>query len=159
MDQPISKTQKKREAEILQKLGMELVELSEEKLALFPLNDNLLEAIRLAKTLTSHGAKRRQAQLIGKLMRSSDFEAIQAAWAQFIEANSAKTASFHEAEVWRDRLIDEDQQVLTEFIALYQPQDIQKLRQLVKKAKDDRKNQKNTGGAKALFRFIRDYFQ
>ena len=64
MDEPKSKSQKKREADALQKIGVKLIALSLEKLDLLPLPDNLRQAIIEAKLLKSHGAIRRQAQLI-----------------------------------------------------------------------------------------------
>lgn len=155
MDEPVSKSQKKRDADFLQKLGVKFIDLSLAKLALLPLPDNLYKAIIDAKAIKSHGAKRRQAQLIGKLMRAAEFEEIIAAYEQIIAEESAVTASFHEVEVWRDRLLNEGKDALTEFIAAYHPEEVQQLRQLIKKAVDDQQKEKNTGAAKALFRFLR----
>ncbi|MFW2572589.1 DUF615 domain-containing protein, partial [Legionella sp. 29fVS95] len=42
-----------------------------------------------------------QAQLIGKLMRAADSEAILAAYETIIAEDSAQTAAFHELEQWR----------------------------------------------------------
>ncbi|MBI2785019.1 MAG: ribosome-associated protein [Legionella longbeachae] len=155
MDEPISKSQKKREADFLQKMGVKFIDLSLAKLALLPLTDNLYKAIVDAKSIKSHGAKRRQTQLIGKLMRASDYEEILAAYDRLLEEDSAVTASFHEIEQWRDRLINEGKEALTAFIETYTPEDIQHLRQLIKKAVDDQQKEKNTGAAKALFRYLR----
>ncbi len=155
MDEPVSKSQKKRDADALQKVGVELVGLSLAKLNTLPLPDNLYKAIMDAKLIKSHGAKRRQAQLIGKLMRAADYEAILEAYEQILEEDSAVTAGFHEVELWRDKLINEGKDALTEFIDSYQPEDVQQLRQLIKKAVDDQLKEKNTGAAKALFRFLR----
>ena len=60
----------------MQEMGVKLTRLSVEKLKTLPLTEPLLAAILEAKRLKSHGAIRRQAQLIGKLMRSADYEAI-----------------------------------------------------------------------------------
>ncbi|TAL58715.1 MAG: ribosome-associated protein [Legionella sp.] len=155
MDEPISKSQKKREADALQKVGIELIELSSTKLDSLPLPDNLHKAIVDARSIKSHGAKRRQAQLIGKLMRAADHEAILAAYQTILDDDSSVTASFHEVELWRDRLINEGKDALTAFIDTYQPQDVQQLRQLIKKAVEDQAQAKNTGAAKALFRHLR----
>lgn len=155
MDDQVSKSQKKREADSLQKIGVKFVELSLTKLNLLPLPDNLYKAIIDAKAIKSHGAKRRQAQLIGKLMRASDFEAILLAYEQILEEDSAVTANFHGIELWRDKLINEGKDALTEFIDTYHPEDVQQLRQLIKKAVDDQQKEKNTGAAKALFRYLR----
>jgi len=155
MDDLVSKSQKKREADSLQKIGVAFIELSLTKLDSLPLTDNLRKAILDAKSIKSHGAKRRQAQLIGKLMRAADFEAILAAYEQILDEDSAVTADFHEVELWRDKLIQGDKEALTEFINIYQPDDVQQLRQLIKKAVEDKLKEKNSGAAKALFRYLR----
>ncbi|ASQ47484.1 ribosome biogenesis factor YjgA [Legionella clemsonensis] len=155
MEEEKSKTQKKREAEALQKVGVKLIALSPSKLDELPLPTNLRQAILDAKAIKSHGAIRRQAQLIGKLMRASDSEAILAAYETLIAEDSAQTAIFHEIEQWRERLIIEGKEALTEFIDHYHPDDVQQLRQLVKKAVDERSTNKHSGAAKALFRFLR----
>lgn len=155
MDEEVSKSQKKREAEFLRNTAVQFIELSATKLDLLPLSDSLKKAILDAKRIKSHGAKRRQAQLIGKLMRADDHEAILAAYEQLLEEDSAVTADFHEIELWRDRLIQGGKEVLTEFVALHPQEDLQQFRQLIKKAVDDTLHGKNTGGAKALFRYLR----
>ena len=155
MDEQVSKSQKKREADFLQKTGVKFIDLSVAKLDSLPLTDNLRKAIMDAKSIKSHGAKRRQAQLIGKLMRAADYEAILEAYEKILEEDSAVTANFHEIEQWRDKLIHEGKDALTEFINQYQPEDVQQLRQLIKKAVDDQLKEKNTGAAKALFRYLR----
>ncbi|KTD42780.1 ribosome biogenesis factor YjgA [Legionella parisiensis] len=155
MDEPVSKSQKKRDADFLQKMGVQLIHLSLSKLELLPLPDNLYKAIIDARSIKSHGAQRRQAQLIGKLMRTADHEEILAAYERLLEEDKSVTASFHEVEHWRDRLLNEGKEALTEFIEAYQPEDVQHLRQLIKKAVDDQQKEKNTGAAKALFRYLR----
>jgi ribosome-associated protein len=155
MDEPVSKSQKKRDADVLQKTGVKFIDLSLAKLDTLPLPDNLRKAIIDAKAIKSHGAKRRQAQLIGKLMRAADYEAILAAYDQLLEEESSVTANFHEVELWRDKLMHEGKDALTEFIDAYQPEDVQHLRQLIKKAIDDHLKEKNSGAAKALFRYLR----
>lgn len=150
-----SKSQKKRDADALKKIGVELIELKQEQLNTLPLTDELRRAIAQAKTIKSHGAKRRQAQLIGKLMRAADSEAIMTAYEQMLDENKGQAISFHEAEQWRDKLMHEGPAALTEFIELYQPADIQQLRQLLKKAKDEQEKQINLGAYRALFRLIR----
>ncbi len=155
MDEPVSKSQKKREADALQKVGVRLVELSLTQLQSLPLTEPLLKAILDAKPIKSHGAKRRQAQLIGKLMRAADSEAILAAYEQLLAEERGETARFHEVELWRDKLINQGREALTEFIDAYHPEEVQQLKQLVKKAVDDHHQEKNTGAAKALFRYLR----
>lgn len=159
MDEPKSKSQKKRDADALQKVGVELIALSLEKLDTLQLPDNLRRAILDAKSLKSHGAIRRQAQLIGKLMRTEDNENILAGYERLQADASATTALFHEAEEWRLRLIKEGKDALTEFISTHPQVEVQPLRQLIKKAVDEQKKEHPAGASKALFRYLRSFIQ
>jgi ribosome-associated protein len=71
-----SKTRRKRDAEALQALGERLVELKPSRLARVPLDERLREEILTAQRIQARGARRRQLQLIGRLMRSADAAAI-----------------------------------------------------------------------------------
>lgn len=155
MDLKVSKSEKKRQADAIQKIGVELIELSLAKLNTLPLPPHLLKAIVDAKSIKSHGAKRRQAQLIGKLMRNAETQDILDAYDKLLEEGQATNAHFHELETWREKLIHGQKEALTEFINTYHPEDVQLLRQLIKKAQGDVLHEKNTGASKALFRYLR----
>jgi len=73
-EQPVrlSKTQKKQAALSLQELGERLVKLSDEKLGQIGLDEDILKAVKAAKTIKKHGALDRQMQYIGCLMRKID---------------------------------------------------------------------------------------
>jgi ribosome-associated protein len=65
----LSKSQRKRDAHALQALGVQLVALSAAQLARLELPETLHEAIVAAQRMRSHGARTRQLQYIGKVMR------------------------------------------------------------------------------------------
>ncbi len=67
-----SKSARKRDYLALQKLGEELITITQSDLDSLPLDDALREAVREAGEIKAHGALRRQKQYIGKLMRSID---------------------------------------------------------------------------------------
>ena len=71
-----SKSQRKRDAHALQALGAQLVALSPGHLARLELPDALREAVLAAQGMRSHGARLRQMQYIGKLMRQLDAAAL-----------------------------------------------------------------------------------
>ncbi len=73
-----SKSAKKREYLALQKLGEELITLTQADLDTLALDDDLLTAVLDARQIKSHGALRRQKQYIGKIMRHTDPEPIRA---------------------------------------------------------------------------------
>jgi ribosome-associated protein len=146
-----SKSQRKRDMLALQKIGEILVELPESQLAAIPLDPLLAEAIHHARTLTSHEAKRRQLQYIGRLMRKIDPTPIEEAVAKIqLKSNEGK-ALFHQIERWRDKLIAEGDTQLQLFIQQYPQVDHQRLRTLVRSAQ-----QQKAGALKELFRYLRE---
>lgn len=73
----LSKTQRKQEALAMQKLGEELTGFKPSLLQQLPLPPKLIAAIAEFNRLpNSHGARRRQLQFIGKLMRACDYGGI-----------------------------------------------------------------------------------
>lgn len=150
-----SKTQKKREADAFKELGIALVQLSIEKLNRLPLSDPLKQAILSAKSLKSFGAIRRQMLWVGKLIRETNGDEIQLAYQALQLEESAQSVQFHQIEAWRHRLLQEDNEALTAFVHQYPQVDTQHLRQLIKKAKDEIRQEKNLGASRALFRYLR----
>jgi len=131
-DRP-SKTQRKRESSALQDLGAALVELSADQLAKIDMSDSLRIAVRDAKRITRHEARRRQMQYIGKLMRSTDPQPIQAALDEIAGVSTAATESLHRLERLRQRLLDDEAAALDEITTRYPGAagaDLQQLRQL-----------------------------
>lgn len=74
-----SKSARKRAAHAAQALGERLIALKDSELARIPLPDTLRDAIREARRIKARGGLARQKQYIGKLMRDTDAEAIEAA--------------------------------------------------------------------------------
>ena len=64
-----STSQRTRDAHAFQTLGIQLVALSAARLARLDLPETLHEAVLTAQRMRSHGARTRQLQYIGKLMR------------------------------------------------------------------------------------------
>lgn len=159
MDDIKSKSQKKREAQALQKIGLKLVELSLEKLNKLPLSSSFKQVILDAKSISSHGAMKRQAQLIGKWMRTDEGAEIVAAYEKLLAEDNAQTSEFHETELWRRRLLEEGNEALSAFIDQYHPEDTQQLRHLIKKAAAEQAKEQSLGAAKALFRYLRKLVQ
>ena len=106
-DSKPSKSARKREQLTLQKLGEQLLELSIDELSTLPMTDALRDALYMAKRIKSRGALRRQKQLIGKLMRQNDADAIKTTLDTMVQHTTADKRLFARAERWRDRIIDE----------------------------------------------------
>lgn len=151
-----SRSTLKREMTALQKMGETLVDMPQSQLDKIPLPDELIEAINHARSINSREGKRRQLQYIGKLMRTIEIEPIQAAIKKVQLTNRQVTAQFHQAEEWRERLINEGDDAIQAFVSQNTEADRQKLRQLTRQAQQNRKSGKNTGAEKALFRYLRE---
>ena len=156
---PPSKSQRKREMAALQDLGTELVDLAAAELARIPLPDRLSEAIAQARAITSHGARRRQLQFIGKIMRDIDPAPIRAALEKIRQHSARATAELHLIERWRDRIIGEGQAALNEFSGQYPGADRQRLRQLMLNARKEQERSLPPKSSRALFRALREVIE
>ena len=151
-----SKSQLKRDAHALQKLGTDLLDISESEWASLGLAEDLVSALREAKRLHSRGALKRQMQYIGKLMRGLDPEPIQQHFRQLRLKTRRQAQRHHELEGWRDRLIEEGDPAVGAFLELHAQADRQHLRQLIRQAKKERAENKPPRSSRALFRYIKD---
>ena len=110
-----SKTARKRELHALQQLGEQLITLQDADLERLPLDEQLADAVSAARRMKSHGALRRQKQLIGKLMRNIDAEPIRHALAGIESRGNADKRLFAAAERWRDRVVDDGSDAIAAF--------------------------------------------
>jgi len=152
----VSKSQLKRESHALQAMGEELVELPAAKLAKIPLPDELADAIALARRIKQRGGRKRQLQYIGKLMRKIDPEPIQLALEGLKLDSARETAQLHKLEQWRDRLVAEGDAALGKLLDDYPQADRQHLRQLVRNAQREAKQNKPPKSAREIFRYLRE---
>jgi ribosome-associated protein len=116
-DSKPSKSARKREQLALQDLGEQLIGLTEAERASFSFDERLDAAIRDARKIKTHGALRRQKQLIGKLMRNVDAAPIRAQLARLRADETHSKYQFATAEKWRDRIISEGSTALDDFAA------------------------------------------
>lgn len=155
---PVSKSQRKREAQALQVLGKALVNLNQSALNQIPLPDDLRHAIEEAQRLHQHGALKRQLQYIGKLMRQCEVEPIHAAYEKVTNSYRGDVEQHHKLEQWRDRLLSEGDQAVEELLAEQADIDRQHLRQLIRTAKQEATKGKPPKAARELFRYLRQLF-
>ena len=150
----VSRTKKKQHVEELQELGAALVALAPAQLAALAIPAVLLAAVREARRITSHEAKRRQLQFIGKLMRKVDPEPVRAAIAAMAGQSAAARAQHKRLESWRERLIGDDD-ALTEYASEHPGVDLQALRALIRNARKEIAEAKPPRAQRELFRLLR----
>ena len=154
-----SKTRRKEASHELQLLGAALVEFSDERLAGLGLNEPLLDALQAYRRIRSHEARRRQMQLIGKLMRTADVELARAAVLERQLGRARDSLALHRAERWRAELIADDE-ATTRFASGHAGADLQRLRSLVRNARKDAASapeQRSGRAYRELFQFIREH--
>ena len=117
------------------------------------LSDNMRRALADARRF-SRGPLQRQLRLIAKLMPSEDLTAIQLELQRLKQPSKQQTAEFHQLEQWRDRLINGDENLLTDLIDQFENIDRQRIRQLVRNAGIEKKRNKAPNAARALFKYL-----
>jgi ribosome-associated protein len=131
----VSKSEIKRDAEALKDLGAEMVDLGKNALDRIPLDEDLRAAIELAQKIKKEG-RRRQLQLIGKMLRARDIEPIQTAL--------DKLKNRH------------NQHVIPSILDLYPAADRQQLRSLVRNAQKEKAANKPPKAYRQIFQYLRE---
>ena len=151
----VSKTQKKKEALSLQALGERLVTLSAEQLKNIELPSTIVNAIILAKKIKKHGARLRQMQYIGTLMRKYDPQPVQEALQRLEQGNRAQSKEHRMIETWRDELITGNDLLIERFALQFPLADRGQLTCLVQQAREERAlNDPSPKASRALFRYL-----
>ncbi len=151
-----SKTQLKQEAERLKKLGLALVDLTKGEREKIPLDDDLLEAVELATKINrKKDGFRRQLQLIGKKLRGLEAEPIQTALDQLKSSDVAANRHFHMLERVRDQILSEGNEGINSAVSEYPQLERQKLRQLVRNAQKQAKENKPPIAAREIFQYLK----
>jgi ribosome-associated protein len=154
-----SKTRLKQQSHDLQKLGLALAALSDERLARLHLPERLFDALAQYRQTRTHEGRRRQLQYVGKLMREVDAAPLHEAVAEAKLGSARETLLLHEAERWREALLADDE-ALTRWLHAHADCDVQRLRSLVRSARREAAlplPQRNLRAYRELFQFIRPH--
>ena len=131
-----SKTRLKQKSHALQRLGVELTQLSDDRLDRIDMPEPLRDAIATFRKTKSFEGKRRQLQYVGKLMHNADAAVLREAVAEATLGSAQNTLSLHQAEQWRLALLTEDE-AMTRWLHDFPETDTQRLRSLVRAARRD----------------------
>ena len=152
---PPSKTKIKKQMHDLRDLGEELTELGKDQIAQLDIPENLRDAIREMHRTKTFGAKRRQLQYIGKLMRDVDTGPIIAKLNTWKGVSQQHIGYMHQLERWRERLLEDDT-ALTELLAKYPETDAQRLRTLIRNTLKEREAGKPARNYREIFQVLRE---
>ena len=151
----VSKSEIKRDAEQLKKLGAKLVELTQTNLEKIPLDETLLDAVELAQRLQKE-AKRRQLQYIGKLLRNIDVEPIQEALDKLENKHNQQQVILHKLELLRDELIAKVDDALADLLNSDPQADRQHLRNLIRSAQKEKEQNKPPKAYREIFQYLKE---
>ncbi len=153
-----SKTRLKQKSHTLQALGVQLTELSDERLDRLEMPDSLRDALETYRRTKSFEGKRRQLQYVGKLMHNADEAAMREAVAEATIGSAQNTLALHQAEQWRLALITDDE-AMTRWLHEHPATDTQQLRSLVRAARRDsvglKAEDRQPRSYRELFQFLR----
>jgi len=150
----VSKTMRKKEMLDLQKVGAELIDLSEFQINNLLLDEKLRKAVLEAKRFKSHGAKKRQMLYVGRLMRETDAAPIREQLEAINGSSARLTAAHRRLEAWRAKLLADDA-ALTEFAAAFPGSNLQEIRALIRNAKREKDAGKPPHSYRELFRLLK----
>ncbi|MEX1199639.1 MAG: ribosome biogenesis factor YjgA [Methylophaga sp.] len=152
-EEPVSKSQIKRDLDALKDLGRDLIALSPSELAKLNLDEGLYDAVLLAQNLQK-GALKRQTGFIGRMIANRDHEAISKKLETLKQPQREDTQKFHQLEAWRDSLLAGDAAVMTALHNQFADFDGQYVRQLVRNAKREAQQNQPPKSARLLFKYL-----
>ena len=152
-----NKTQLKRELAELQKLVVEIVNLSESDRSKLDLDTKFLEGVqRVLAMKASSGRNREIKYLTKRLQQSENLENIRQWFETRNSKHSEENRHFHALEKWRDRLIEEGDAAFQQYLEAYPQTDRQQIRTLIRNAVKEKTSGKPAGAGKKLFRMLRE---
>ena len=139
-------------------MARQLVALSPSKLESLP--DAFRQSIKEAQSITHGGARKRQIQYIGKVLRNDGAglaEEVTALLAQLDASSSEHNRHFHQLEQWRDLLISGSTKAFDDITQACPDIDRQQLRMLTRRARSEAESECPHGAHyRALFQFIKN---
>jgi ribosome-associated protein len=156
LNEPPSKSARKRQMHNLQAMGESLVILNNKQLTQIPIDDDrLLTAIRECRDISSNSARKRQLQFIGKLMRNIDPAPIEQALLVMHTARQQSTAAFHHLEQLRTDILAAGKEGVELAIASFPAADRQHLRHLVLQHEREVQRNKPPAASRKLFTYLK----
>lgn len=154
-----NKSQIKRDIAELSDLCEEITQLVPAQIERLGLPENILLAILGAIKMPVKGARKRQLKFITGMMRKIDVEPIQEQLDKIKAKSAHATRELHQLERWREGLLSDDKQMLTEFLQKNPAADAQYIRQLIRNASKELASAKPPKSSRLLFRYLRELLE
>jgi ribosome-associated protein len=154
-----NKTQIKKEMATLFALGEELSALSSVQIKSLELPEIIDKAVIEATKMSHTGARKRLLKYIAGHLHKIDVDPILERLARIKNTSAHAVREHHIAEHWRDKLIAEGNEALTEFFYEYDYADRQQLRQLMRNAQKEAELAKPPKSSRLLYRYLKELLQ
>lgn len=151
-----TKSQAKRELQQLRDLASALAALPALRIHQLPASTAFVEELLEVRTLQDGEPKRRKLHYLGRRILEEDEQALRQSVAGQTDGTPEHTRRLHMTERWRERLIHEGKQALTEFMSRYPQTDGQHLHQLVRKAARQSGEGDRNSPRRRLYRYLRE---
>lgn len=153
-----NKSQQKRELAELFVLGEELSKLSHDTLETFNLPEKIQKAVQEVGRMPPTGARKRQLKYIAGQLFKINASEIKAKLALIQNKSAHAAREHHVAERWRDRLLAEGDQALSELLAEFPEADRQQLRQVIRNSQKEKAHGKPPKSSRQLYRMLKALF-
>jgi ribosome-associated protein len=154
-----NKTRIKKEIAALFALGEEMSGLSPDQLNSLMLPEKILQAVREVSGMPHKGARKRLLKFIAGQLHLIDTAPIMEKMARIKNKSAHAVREHHLAEKWRDRLIAEGDDAVTEMLDDYPEADSQQIRQLIRNAQKEIATSKPPKSARMLYRYVKELLQ
>ncbi len=151
-----NKTQLKQDLAETNSLVLQLIDLSEKEQLELKLTDQIMTGLKQAKGMKADNARKRLLKHLTKLLSKQDVELVKDYFVQGDAQQQQLNHAFHQLEKLRDRMIEEGDPVLQEFLNEHATADRQQLRQVLRNAQKERDTGKPAGAGRKLFRLLRE---
>lgn len=150
-----NKTALKRDLIELREMAKEIMTLNEEQIRNLPMDERLQNECVYGKRMRKE-ALRRQLIFLERLMdKEEDTDVIRQALDDLQRPHQAEVELFHQLEVWRDQLLNNDAVLLEALLEKYPALERQSLRQFLRNAEKEKAQKKPPKSSRALFKYLR----
>ena len=152
-----SRTQIKLAAQAVVDLGLQLSEMTLNEIKKLSLPPKVEEAVITLKGMDKGPALKRQRLFVGKLLRQNEHFIVEIKEKLAEKERKAKqqNAYFHQLEKWRDRMIEEGDASLSEFMQKFPQADRHQLRQWIRNAQKEREANKPPKASREIFKYLK----
>lgn len=154
-----NKTQIKKEIAELFALGENLSKLSPAQLNSMELPENIRKAISEVGDMPHKGARKRLLKYIAGQLHKIDVDPVQEKLDRILNKSVHSVREHHITEQWRDKLIHEGNEALTDLFDEQPTADLQHIRQLLRNIKKETETAKPPKSTRLLYRYLKTLFQ